>query len=51
MRQADAGRAASFADALPADVLLLCGIFGNVSDSDIERTVAAAPALCAVAPP
>jgi hypothetical protein len=47
VRQADASRAESFADALPADVLLLCGIFGNVSDSDIERTVGAAPALCA----
>ena len=35
-----------FADALPADVLLLCGIFGNVSDRDINRTVQAAPALC-----
>jgi hypothetical protein len=37
---------ASFADALPADVLLLCGIFGNISDRDIERTVQAAAALC-----
>ena len=37
---------AGFADALPADVLLLCGIFGNVSDQDIERTARAAPALC-----
>jgi hypothetical protein len=37
---------ASFADALPAAVLLLCGIFGNVSDRDIQRTVEAAPALC-----
>ena len=42
----DASRAASFADALPADVLMLCGIFGNVSAADIERTVAAAPAFC-----
>jgi hypothetical protein len=25
---------------------LLCGIFGNVSDEDIQHTVAAAPALC-----
>jgi hypothetical protein len=47
VREADASRVDSFADALPADVLLLCGIFGNVSASDIERTVAAAPALCA----
>ena len=46
VRVADAGLVASFADALPADVLLLCGIFGNVSDADIEHTVAVAPALC-----
>jgi hypothetical protein len=46
VRQADAGLVASFADALPADVLLLCGIFGNVSDADIRRTVQASPALC-----
>lgn len=46
VREADAGQVASFAEALPADVLLLCGIFGNISDADIERTVAAAPALC-----
>jgi hypothetical protein len=47
VREADAGATAGYADALPADVLLLCGIFGNVSDADIGRTVAAAPALCA----
>jgi hypothetical protein len=47
VRQADASQPQTFADALPADVLLLCGIFGNVSDADIERTVTAAPALCA----
>jgi hypothetical protein len=47
VRQADAGQVSSFADALPADVLLLCGIFGNISDGDIRRTVFAAPALCA----
>lgn len=46
VRLADASLVASFADALPADVLLLCGIFGNVSDHDIERTARAAPALC-----
>jgi hypothetical protein len=46
VRQADASLVASFADALPAGVLLLCGIFGNVSDPDIRRTVRAAPALC-----
>ncbi len=46
VREADAGTAASFADALPAGVLLLCGIFGNVSDGDIRRTVEASAAMC-----
>jgi Putative methyltransferase len=46
IRQADAALVDAFADALPADVLLLCGIFGNVSDADIERTVRAAATLC-----
>jgi hypothetical protein len=47
VRQADASRPRQFADALPADVLLLCGIFGNVTASDIERTARAAAVLCA----
>jgi hypothetical protein len=46
VRQADASLVAGFGDVLPADVLLLCGIFGNVSDRDIRHTVHAAPALC-----
>ncbi len=46
VRQADAAAVAGFADALPADVLLLCGIFGNVSDEDIKFTVEAASAMC-----
>jgi hypothetical protein len=47
VRLADASQVASFADALPADVLMLCGIFGNVSETDIERTITAAPAFSA----
>jgi len=47
VREADASRVANYADALPAGVLLLCGIFGNVSEGDIRRTAQAAPALCA----
>ncbi|MGO9779622.1 MAG: class I SAM-dependent methyltransferase [Streptosporangiaceae bacterium] len=47
VRQADASRPGGYADALPAHVLLLCGIFGNVSDADIQRTIVAAPALTA----
>jgi len=47
VRTADAGTTASYADAAPVDVLLECGIFGNVTDADIERTVAATPSLLA----
>jgi hypothetical protein len=47
VREADAGAVANYADCLPADVLLLCGIFGNISDAEIERVARAAPAMCA----
>jgi hypothetical protein len=47
VRRADASVVSSFADVLPAHVLLLCGIFGNVSETDIERTVRATAGLCA----
>lgn len=46
VREADAGLVPNYADALPADVLLLCGIFGNISDDDINRIASAAPAMC-----
>ena len=46
VRTADAGPVAVYADALPADVLLLCGIFGNVSDEDIRQTARAAAGMC-----
>jgi predicted RNA methylase len=46
VREADAAVVAGFADALPADVLLLCGIFGNVSHEDIRFTAEAAAAMC-----
>lgn len=45
VREADASRPPGYADALPADVLLLCGIFGNVPAGHIQRTAAAAIAL------
>jgi hypothetical protein len=46
VREGDAGLVDTFADALPADVLLLCGIFGNISDADVRRTATAAAAMC-----
>ena len=47
VRTADAGTTASYADACPADVFLACGVLGNVTDSDMARTVAALPSLLA----
>lgn len=41
VRVADAGDPATFASVLPVDLLLLCGIFGNVADDDIRRTLGA----------
>ena len=45
--QADAGVTGPYRDAVPAHVLMLCGIFGNVSDEDLRRTVSNASMLCA----
>lgn len=45
VRRADAGLPASFTDVLPVDLLLLCGIFGNVGEQDIRRTLGAVPAI------
>ncbi|MEA2480375.1 MAG: hypothetical protein QOJ07_2297 [Thermoleophilaceae bacterium] len=43
---ADAALTDVYADAVPADLVLVCGVFGNLSDEDIERTVGALPQLC-----
>jgi len=37
--EADAGFAATYVDIVPADVLVVCGVFGNVPLGDIARTV------------
>ena len=47
VRTADAGTPAVWADVVPVDLLLLCGIFGNVTDEDVERTALATAAMCA----
>ena len=47
VRVADAGTTDSYVDATPADLVLACGIFGNVSNDDVQRTVAMLPGLCA----
>lgn len=44
---ADAGELGAYRGAAPADLVLECGVFGNISDEDVERTVRLSPALCA----
>lgn len=45
--RADAGVTGTYRDAAPADVLLLCGIFGIINDEDVRTTVRNASRLCA----
>ncbi|HLM63413.1 MAG TPA: class I SAM-dependent methyltransferase family protein [Acidimicrobiales bacterium] len=45
--EADAGSSDAYAGAVPAELVLACGVFGNISDDDIEATVRFLPALCA----
>lgn len=46
VRCTDAGSSNAYAHAVPADLVLLCGIFGNITEDDVHRTIAAAPQLC-----
>jgi hypothetical protein len=45
--EADAGVHTSYEGAVPADLVLLCGVLGNLADDDVEATIAALPHLCA----
>ena len=45
--RADAGVTDACAGAVPAQIVVVCGIFGNVTAGDIQATVAALPTLCA----
>lgn len=49
VRRRDAGSTDAYAGAVPADLVLACGIFGNIEDDDVRRTIAALPQLCAEA--
>jgi hypothetical protein len=44
---ADAGIAGSYDGAVPADLVLACGVFGNITDDDIANTIRSFPQLCA----
>ncbi|MGC4110730.1 MAG: class I SAM-dependent methyltransferase [Nocardioides sp.] len=47
VRTGDAASPAVYVDLLPVDVLMLVGVFGNISDADGERTVQAAATMLA----
>jgi hypothetical protein len=47
VRTGDAGLADVYLDAAPAHVVMVCGVFGNISREDVSRTIAALPALSA----
>lgn len=44
--QADASLTDAYTKYVPADVLLICGVFGNISTTDIHRTIHHLPHLC-----
>lgn len=44
---ADASETNAYLGAVPADLVLMCGVFGNISDEDVERTVRLLPGFCA----
>ena len=47
VREGDAALSDAYVHAVPADLVLLCGIFGNISDADVQTMVEVAPQLCA----
>ncbi|MFC4499752.1 MULTISPECIES: class I SAM-dependent methyltransferase [Streptomyces] len=42
----DASLVDHYADLVPADLVLVCGVFGNITDADIEHTIAVCDQLC-----
>lgn len=48
VRCGDAGSVESFIDVLPVDVLLLCGIFGNIQHGSVKRVIELIPSLVRV---
>jgi hypothetical protein len=43
---ADAARLAAYEGAAPADIVLACGVFGNIRDRDVFHTIDLLPQLC-----
>jgi DinB superfamily len=47
IRCGDASTTSAYEGAVPADLVLVCGVFGNIGDDDIVRTINTLPSLCA----
>jgi hypothetical protein len=45
--ETDAGRGDAYDGAVPADIALVCGVFGNITDDDVRNTIDHLPELCA----
>lgn len=43
---ADASLTDQYRGMVPADLVLVCGVFGNITDTDIDRTIDACSQLC-----
>ena len=43
----DASNTSAYVGAVPADIVLVCGVFGNITDDDVQYTIQCLPALCA----
>jgi hypothetical protein len=43
----DAASTGLYAGSVPADLVLICGVFGNISDDDIRQTIESMPQFCA----
>jgi hypothetical protein len=43
----DASRTSAYADLVPAGLVLACGLFGNITNAHIERTIGYCTQLCA----
>lgn len=44
--EADASEASSYVGIVPAEVVMFCGVFGNLSDLDVRKVVRTLPELC-----
>jgi len=44
--EGDASLSSWYAELVPADLVLVCGIFGNISAGDISATIEALPSFC-----